>query len=76
VPARRRSQPLALLALLAALTLGLAACSPESGRSRGVGAGADVGNKDADEAIELQGDEEPDVRIYTDTPLKPPIKGS
>lgn len=76
MPTRRRSQPLALLALLAALTLGLAACGPESGRSRGGGAGADMGNKDADEAVELHGDEEQDVRIYTDTPRKPPIEGS
>jgi len=32
------------LALLAALLLGLLACSPEAARTRGGGPGADVGN--------------------------------
>jgi len=60
----------ALLLLTVAL-LGLAGCSPESGRLRGGGAGADVGNRDRPEDVQLQGEVERDARIYDGTPRKP-----
>lgn len=68
--ARRRLA--AALPLLAVLTLGLAACSPEA--NRGGGEGADVGNRG--EPIQMHGDEDQDDRIFFDTPRKPPIEGS
>lgn len=57
--------------LLAVLTFGLAACSPEGARTRGGGAGADVGNRDGD--VELTGDEDRDRTIYHETPDRLPV---
>lgn len=60
------------LGALAALTLALAACSPESARIRGGGAGADPGNHPADAAdVQLQGDEPYFDRTYYETPREP-----
>ena len=62
-----------LLALLAALALGLTACGPEASRAPGSGrsSGADVGNRD--DEVEVHGSEEGsdarDVRMYYDTPI-------
>ncbi len=67
--ARRRL----LLALLAALAIGLTACGPEASRAPGTGrsSGADVGNRDKE--VEMHGAEdggdERDSRMYYDTPI-------
>lgn len=70
-PRRARTRWAALLPLLAAMTLGLAACGPEDGRQRGDGrgSGADGDNREAE--VQLTGDESRDDRIYFETPNKP-----
>ncbi len=70
VPGARRRL---LLALLAALAIGLTACGPEASRAPGTGrsSGADVGNRD--DNVEMHGAEEGpdarDTRMYYDTPI-------
>jgi len=60
-----------LLPLLLLLGLVLTACGPEGNRTRGGGAGADVGNRD--NSVELQDDKpERDSRIFHDTPNDQP----
>jgi hypothetical protein len=48
------------------LALAVAACSPEAGRTRGGGPGADVGNRGAE--IDLHGRE----NMFDKTPLRKP----
>ncbi len=56
-----------LLPLLLLLGLVLTACGPEGNRTRGGGAGADVGNRD--DSVQLQEHEQRrDTRIFHDTP--------
>ncbi len=70
VPGARRRL---LLALLAALAIGLTACGPEASRAPGTGrsSGADVGNRDKE--VEMhgaeEGEDERDDRMYYDTPI-------
>ncbi len=60
-----------LLPLLLLLGLVLTACGPEGNRTRGGGAGADVGNRG--NSVELQDDKpEPYDRIFHDTPNDQP----
>lgn len=59
-----QSLRLAALLLFAGLTLALAGCGPEGARVRGGGAGADIGNRNAGEDIQMQGEAAPDERIY------------
>ncbi|MHB1134074.1 MAG: hypothetical protein ACYC4L_17030 [Chloroflexota bacterium] len=57
---------IASLLLLAALATTLAAgCSPESGRVRGGGAGADIGNRQLGPPMEIHGPIDP----YYKTPI-------
>ena len=67
---RRRGFDRAIVLVLAALVLGLAACSPESARTRGGGAGADPGNREGE--VELTGDEDRDRAISHNTPDRLP----
>jgi hypothetical protein len=50
---------LTLGAALLALGLLVAACSPEASRSRGGGAGADVGNRTLGSAMDIHGQTDP-----------------
>ncbi|MDP9366238.1 MAG: hypothetical protein M3Q10_18795 [Chloroflexota bacterium] len=70
----RPSRLLALVPLLVALTLALAACSPEGARLQGQGAGTggDPDNWDRDAQVELHGEVEQDQRIYHETPNRLP----
>lgn len=54
-------------ALLIALTLLLAGCTPEGTRERGGDAGADPGNHSS--TVNIHGDTDPVERIYYQTPL-------
>ena len=70
-----RPRRLGSFLLVIAVALGLAACgSPEAGRTRGGGDGADVGNREGD--VQLQGDEDQDQRIYYETPARSPLTAS
>ena len=55
-----------LVGALAMVALGLGACSPESDRTQGGGAGADIGNRDED--VQLRGSQSAEERIYYQTP--------
>ena len=57
-----------LVPFLVALTLGLAACSPEGSRERGSGAGSGADPDNRDPEVELHGDVQQDDRIYYRTP--------
>ncbi len=60
-----------LVPLLLLLGLVLTACGPEGNRTRGGGAGADVGNRG--DSVELQDDKPaPYDRIFHDTPNDQP----
>jgi len=67
-----RPRRLALLLVLAALTLALVACGPEASRARGDGraTGADLDNWGA--PVQMHGSQQPSQRIYYETPIKAP----